>query len=254
MHKYSVALILTYAGKFPNYFPLWLKSAGANPDFTFMIFTDADASGLKIPDNIQIHYMTIEEIRQRASKHLGFEAVITKLYKLCEYKPLYGLIFEDYLAGYDFWGHVDPDIVWGNIENFVTDSLLDEYNRLFRLGHFELYRNTDEINHFILHELPGWNISYKDAYRVSEPMAMDEGVLTELLFSKFTYMGGGCSMIELFLLTSSRRLRTSGVNCTKHSRTLLRSDGLTANCTGLLSAETLNAKKNICMSISRRGP
>ena len=194
MHKYSVALILTYAGKFPNYFPLWLKSAGANPDFTFMIFTDADASGLKIPDNIQIHYMTIEEIRQRASKHLGFEAVITKLYKLCEYKPLYGLIFEDYLAGYDFWGHVDPDIVWGNIENFVTDSLLDEYNRLFRLGHFELYRNTDEINHFILHELPGWNISYKDAYRVSEPMAMDEGVLTELLFSKFTYMGGGAAV------------------------------------------------------------
>ena len=49
MNKHSVALILTYGGKFPNYFPLWLKSAGATPDFTFMIFTDYRYVWLQCP-------------------------------------------------------------------------------------------------------------------------------------------------------------------------------------------------------------
>lgn len=99
MNKHSVALILPYYGKFPNYFPLWLKSAGANTNFTFMIFTDEDMSGYDVPANVHVHNMTLEDIRKRAAKHLGFEAVLTVPYKLCDYKPMYGLIFQDYLAG-----------------------------------------------------------------------------------------------------------------------------------------------------------
>ena len=196
MNKHSVALILPYYGKFPNYFPLWLKSAGANTNFTFMIFTDIDMSGYNIPDNVHVHKMTMEEVRQRASRHLGFEAVLTMPYKLCDYKPMYGLIFEDYLKGYDFWGHIDPDIIWGNLENFITDDLLDEYIRLFHLGHMNIYRNTDEVNHSALHELPGWNISYKDIYSTAMVIGYDESALIENLFTIFAYVnvrsvGGG---------------------------------------------------------------
>ena len=134
MNKHSVALILSYYGKFPNYFPLWLKSAGANPSFTFMIFTDNDMSSYNIPSNVHVHSMTLEEIRARAARHLDFEPVLNVPYKLCDYKPMYGLIFEDYLCGYDFWGHVDPDIIWGDLGHFITDYLLSKYTRLFRRG------------------------------------------------------------------------------------------------------------------------
>ena len=194
MNKHSVALILPYYGKFPNYFPLWLKSAGANTNFTFMIFTDEDMSGYDVPANVHVHNMTLEDIRKRAAKHLGFEAVLTVPYKLCDYKPMYGLIFDDYLKGYDFWGHVDADIVWGDMGSFITDDLLDEYSRLFQRGHLNLYRNTDEVNHFALYELPGWNICYKDIYSTTRHCCYDESALIEHLFSKFTDVGGGASV------------------------------------------------------------
>ena len=135
--------------------------------------------------------MTLEEIRTRASRHIGFKAVLNFPYKLCDYRPIFGLIFEDYLSGYDFWGHVDPDVIYGDLGHFITDYLLNKYGRLFRRGHLTLYRNTDEINHFALHELPGFNISYRDVFSTNLSMHYDELSLAENLFSSFTDWGGG---------------------------------------------------------------
>ncbi len=219
-----------------------------------MLFTDADMSAYSIPDNVHVHAMTLEEIRQRAAKHLDFDPVLTTPYKLCDYKPMYGLIFQDYLAGYDFWGHVDPDVVWGDMGSFITDELLDEYSRLFQRGHLNLYRNTDEVNHFALHELPGWNICYKDIYSTTRHCCYDESALIEHLFSKFTDGGGGFSTIVSFLRTYPQSLGISRVTYTENQNILLHCGGLTANCTDLLLTVILNARKNTCMSICRRGP
>ena len=191
MNKHSVALILPYFGKFPNYFPLWLKSAGANTSFTFMIFTDNDMTGYNVPANVYVHSMTLEQIRTRISRHLDFEPVLNTAYKLCDYKPMYGLIFEDYLSGYDFWGFCDCDLIWGDMNRFITDDLLDRYGKLYRNGHLQLFRNTEDVKHFALHKLPYWNISYRDIYRVTRYIGLDEFTLSENLFSTFTYWVGG---------------------------------------------------------------
>ena len=123
MNKHSVALILPYYGKFPNYFPLWLKSAGANPSFTFMIFTDIDMSGYNIPPNVQVHHMTFEDIKKMISPHLDFDFVCDTPYKLCDYRPMFGLIFEDYLSGYDFWGFCDSDVIFGDMSKYINDDI-----------------------------------------------------------------------------------------------------------------------------------
>ena len=204
MNRHSAALILPYYGKFPNWFPMWLKTAGANSSFTFMIFTDIDMSGYNIPDNVHVHAMTLEQIRQRAAKHLDFEPVLNVPYKLCDYKPMYGLIFEDYIAGYDFWGHVDPDVIWGDIGSFVTDELMDRHDRISRWGHFNLYRNTEDIRRFILHKLPGWNISYRDILRTNTYIGLDEQGITARLFNIYAHgagtVGGGGGIMLLNLL------------------------------------------------------
>lgn len=186
MNKHSVALILHYYGKLPNYFPLWLKSAGANPNFTFMIFSDIDFSSYNVPANVKIFPMTFDEIKRLVSLYLDFEFVLNNSYKFCDYRPLYGLIFHEYLEGYDFWGYVDSDVIWGDIGKFITDDILGKYDKLYRLGHLTIYRNTEEINTFALHKLPGWNISYKDVYRTNMHMCFEEALLPENLFSKFT--------------------------------------------------------------------
>ena len=197
MNKHSAALILPYFGKFPNYFPLWLKSAGANPSFTFMIFTDIDMSGYDIPHNVHVHSMTLEGIRKRAAKYLDFEPVLNTPYKLCDYRPMYGLIFEDYLSGYDFWGFCDCDLIWGDMSKFITDEMMDKYGRLYRNGHLQLLRNTEDVKRFALNTLPHWNISYRDVYRVQRYIGLDEFALPENLFSTFTYWGGAILRTQL---------------------------------------------------------
>lgn len=72
MNKYSVALILPYVGKFPNYFSLWLKPEGTNSAFTFMIFTDNDISNYNVPDNVKVYHMTFYEVKKTNCTALRF--------------------------------------------------------------------------------------------------------------------------------------------------------------------------------------
>lgn len=252
MKSYSVALILPYYGKLPNYFPLWLKSAGSNENFTFMIFSDEDFSCYDIPKNVRVNYMTFDELKSHIAPHLDFEFVLSTPYKLCDYKPLYGLIFHDWLKGYDFWGHVDPDIIWGNMNRFITDDMLTKYDRLYRNGHLVIYRNNDVVNEFVLNELPGRNISYRDVYKTVNYVGLDESDFTADLFAEITDGGGGTMSLTSQTLT---RLRDSSYSLMKRcaGSLLLLSDGVTVNFRHLLLMATMRQKR-LCMCIYRRGP
>jgi len=72
-------------------------------------------------------------------------------YKICDYKPAFGVLFDDYLTDFDFWGHCDIDIIWGDIRSYATDAILSEHDifstRKGRMsGHFSLFRNDPVIN------------------------------------------------------------------------------------------------------------
>lgn len=106
-----IALIIPYFGTLPNYFSLWLKTASYNRNFDFLLFTDCNLAKYTVPYNVKCFQMTFDEVKQRVSIILNFKFVLHNPYKLCDYKPLYGLIFSDYLKEYEFWGHCDPDII-----------------------------------------------------------------------------------------------------------------------------------------------
>ena len=56
------------------------------------------------------------------------------------------MIFQEELRQYDFWGYCDSDMVLGNIRKYITDEILEGYDKILPLGHLSIYRNTDEIN------------------------------------------------------------------------------------------------------------
>jgi hypothetical protein len=62
-----------------------------------------------------------------------------------------GIVFNDYLNDFDFWGHCDVDIIWGDIRKYTTEKILHKYD-IFSTrkgtisGHFSLFRNTLSIN------------------------------------------------------------------------------------------------------------
>lgn len=138
----SILIIHIYFGKLPPFFHFWLKSCEANQDIDFLIVTDnqirTDAK------NIKVYNCSLDEIRKRAERLFGFHVSLNTPHKLCDYKPLFGLLFDEFTRGYDFWGYCDSDLIFGKIRNFITDQILSEHDYILGMGHFHLQLTNDK--------------------------------------------------------------------------------------------------------------
>ena len=119
----SIVLIIPYFGKLPNYFEIFLKTVEFNKDINFLIYTD-DRTNYKYPSNVEVVYTTFQKFREIVQKNFDFEIALSSPYKLCDYKPAYGDILKDKIKKYDYWGHCDIDLAFGNKRKFITDDIL----------------------------------------------------------------------------------------------------------------------------------
>lgn len=145
MNNYRIIFIIPWIGKLPSYFPIWLESCSKNPTVDFLIFTD-DHTKYKYPNNVIVHYVSFEELKSLFQAKFDFSIALSKPYKFCDFKPTYGEVFHDYINAYDFWGHCDIDLIWGDIRKFITDDILKQYKKIYSHGHCCLYKNTPEVN------------------------------------------------------------------------------------------------------------
>jgi hypothetical protein len=181
----TVAFIIVWMGKLPDYFGLWLSSCQKNPTVDFFVFTD-DVCPRKMPPNVKLIPLSFEQVKSRIQKVFDFEICLERAYKLCDYKPVYGEAFADYLAGYDFWGYCDVDLIWGDIRKFVTDEILAENERVFTRGHCSLFRNNACVNSYYRTLSDKGHLNYKKVYRSGESWCFDEWA---------EHCGGGISVI-----------------------------------------------------------
>lgn len=175
----SCAIILPYFGKFNNYFPFFLKSCEYNKKFNWIIFTD-DFTEYDYPENVIVNYITFEELQNMIKCTFNFDVNIENPYKLCDFKATYGLIFAEYIKEYDFWGFCDCDVIFGDLSKFITNDILETYDRIFSLGHLSLFRNREDVNKICLDTFRG--IEY--AQRVlgsSKIYGFDEMIMNDLL-------------------------------------------------------------------------
>ena len=149
-----IFLSMPYYGAFPNYFQLYLDSVEKNRDIlTILIMTDIDTSSYKIPDNVKIVCMTIDDVRERAKQMLktmfdrsaDTKELITTPYKLVDFKVTFPIMFEDHLriqgaTEKDYVGWGDCDLIYGKLTNFLhlnqNYDILGGYH-----GHFTAIRN-----------------------------------------------------------------------------------------------------------------
>jgi len=145
-----ICLVTCYFDSWPKYVNLFLESCRENPSVDFLLFTDcgplADA-----PPNVHIVPTTLDAVRDRVRDRLGLDPAIVTPYSLCDYKPTYGVLFEDYLDEYDFWGCADIDLIYGNIRSFITGELLAGNDIIsarasYLTGFFFLFRNKEQLN------------------------------------------------------------------------------------------------------------
>lgn len=145
----SVCLINVFFGEFPWYLDFFLKSCENNDSISFFIFSD-NPLPMGRSKNVFHKPFTLEQFNSLASEKLDFEISVKRNYKLCDFKPAFGLIFEDYINGFDFWGFCDLDLIFGNIRSFITSDLLDKYQIIsarhdYPTGFFMLFDNSFEL-------------------------------------------------------------------------------------------------------------
>ena len=145
--------IIPYFGKIPEYFGIWLKSAEANPDFSFFIYSDLPFP-ISENSNVRLIQTSFEELKIRIKRELGEKCVVNSPYKLCDYRPAFGFLFREDIKDFDFWGFCDLDLILGDLGKFLTAEVFENHDKLFRRGHFSIVRNTEKMNRIFLEKYP----------------------------------------------------------------------------------------------------
>lgn len=168
----SIAIISAYFGKLPNTISSWEKSVIANRNIDFYLFTDSHE--LSSNNNLKIVYISFDEFKKKIQEKFKFKITCDLPYKLCDYKPSFGYIFNELLTSYDFWGYCDLDLIFGDIRHFITEKVLDSNDKIFVTGHLSLFRNNDTLNQLFRNNGIYPEFNYKEAFSTNDACYFDE--------------------------------------------------------------------------------
>ncbi|WP_417861547.1 DUF6625 family protein [Winogradskyella sediminis] len=172
----SIVLIVPYIGKWPLWFDAHLVSIAKNPSINWLFITDCAIPDV-YPENVRFVPSTLESLNNKINDVLGVKVPLSPR-KLCDVRPAYGEIFQEYISDYDFWGFCDVDIIWGNIRGYVSDDILSNYDIISSrkeavAGHFTILKNNPEINSIYL-SIP----EFKELLSLNKLMRIDEEAFT----------------------------------------------------------------------------
>ncbi len=179
-----MAILTCWYGPYPWYFQYFIHSCSYNPTIDFFIISDNKEPIPNKPKNVIVVHKKIDEIKATASETLGFAVNINSSYKLCDFKPAYGFIFSDIVAQYDFWGHGDIDVIYGNIRNFITDEMLQEFDLIsprpdWIPGCFLLFKNCEKMNTLFMQSK-----DYRKVFQSNQHFCFDETNFGHDLFTE----------------------------------------------------------------------
>ena len=183
----KICFIIPYFGKLPSNFTIWLNSCKWNKTINWIIYTN-DKTKYNFPENVQVKYCEFDDLVNKIQKLYNFKVNIDSYWKICYFKPAYGEIFKDDLKGFDYWGHCDMDLIWRDIRKFITDDILEKYDKIGFQGHSTIYKNSDKINAIYKTKVP--NVpTYKQIFTGEiDKYCFDENGMEEIFkFLKIDY-------------------------------------------------------------------
>lgn len=167
----SVNIVLVYVGSLPNYFPLFLRSCASNPSFNWTLAT-TNALELDLPANVRRVSFDLEDFRDRVVDKLNITPDVRWPYKLCDFRPAFGFLFPEWFSGYDFWGHCDADVVFGDLNRFFPAKVFESHRKIQMRGALSFFRNDADGNS--LFRLPHPFIKYEDVFSDHRYCGFDE--------------------------------------------------------------------------------
>lgn len=175
----SICIIIPYFGKWPFWINFFIESCRLNPTVNWLIYTDCGLID-DCPKNIEIRVISYSDYCKVVSYKLGINFYPINPYKLCDIRPAYGLIHENDLMDFDFWGFGDIDLIYGNIRNFLTNDRLAQKDifsnhKTRTSGHLCLIRNSIDLK-LAYKKIPHWEQKFSN----QEHLAIDEKDFSKL--------------------------------------------------------------------------
>lgn len=149
----KVLIIIPYFGCFPEWIDLFFFSCKKNPYIDFLLYTDCAQSS--IDANVRIVNINYIEYCNMVSQKFNITFCPSNKYKLVDLKPFLGILHENDLSPYDFWGFGDLDLVYGDLRIILNDKRLLRYD-LFTThsdrcaGHFTVIKVKSKYTKFCL--------------------------------------------------------------------------------------------------------
>jgi hypothetical protein len=145
----KIALIIPYFGALPTYFSYFAESISHSLDIDVLLFTDARIEHA-VPGNIKVYPYTLSEFNGLACRVLSTQVSVSSPYKLCDFKPMYGILFQEYIRDYEFWAFGDIDLVYGDLMHFLAPLMRENDIVSCRKGWVSgslcVLRNCAEVN------------------------------------------------------------------------------------------------------------
>jgi len=177
--------------------PFFIESCRANPNINWLLLGDC-AVLEDLPNNVEQRFFAFVDYCAFVSKCLGINFNPSNPYKLCDLKPALGFIHAEDVAGYDFWGFSDLDLIYGDLRSYFSDERLRKYKVLSTherriSGHFCLLRNEPELNSLF------WKIP-DFVRRAEDPKnhALDEGGFSRIFLWRKNFPKPLFELVGLF--------------------------------------------------------
>lgn len=185
----KIRLIIPYFGKLPTFFPYFLLTAKRNQKIDFLIYTDQKVDQFEILNAKNIEFVTLsfDDLRERIQSKFDFKISLKTPYKLCDYRVAYGLIFEEELKEYDYWGFCDTDVLLGDIYQFLEKHSFfeNDYARYGLFGHLQIFKNSQEVNRiFMSGQGSNYRLDYQNVFTNEQSFIFDEANGIQKLFEK----------------------------------------------------------------------
>lgn len=144
-------LLCPFFGPLPEFFGKWRESVARLEPAGYDVLVTSD----------------LQDFNDRCERVLGFRSpIVPGTGKLWDFRCALGLLFEEEIKNYEFWGTADFDVVWGRVQEFISEETLcgvdivsNEKNYVG--GHFTLYRNTPTVNE-LFKRAACWQAKMKD--------------------------------------------------------------------------------------------
>ncbi|WP_157201853.1 DUF6625 family protein [Massilia sp. Root335] len=176
----SIVILIDYFGNWPKWFPVFLTSCASNSTVDWIIRTDC-----KIPENppknVKFFLSSYTDYVAAVSQRLGINFKPARSYKICDLKAMYGDMYVDDIASYDYYGFGDLDVIYGDIRKFYTDEVLsfDVISTHVGMisGHLALFKNTERMRKAYTKIL-----NWKEYLENPNPTRFDEDIYSNLFF------------------------------------------------------------------------